>query len=330
MSEYWWDRSGDDPELERVERLLSALTSQRHAPPERPRLLVTRWRVAAALALSAAAVLAFGLWRRHSGSAWEVYAIAGTPTLQNAPISGVGRWSTDQVLETGPGARAKILIDRIGEVDVEPGSRLRLLPTRGREHRLALDSGTLRAFIWAPPRRFFVETPEAVAVDLGCAYSLQVETSGAGWLRVAFGWVSFFSPTTDREVYVPAGAACILLPGRGAGTPHFEDASKRFLTAVGRLDASTEDREAVSILLAEARRKDALTLLQLLPHLALPERTRIFDGLAGLVPPPAGVERDAILRGDQRALGRYWEVFGLGELKWWRLGRDLPGPPNRP
>ena len=32
---------------------------------------------------------------------------------------------------------------------------------------LALARGKMEAFIWAPPRQFFVDTPSAVAVDLG-------------------------------------------------------------------------------------------------------------------------------------------------------------------
>jgi hypothetical protein len=38
--------------------------------------------------------------------------------------------------------------------------------------------------IWAPPRLFFVDTPSAVAADLGCSYTLEVKDDGAGVLRV--------------------------------------------------------------------------------------------------------------------------------------------------
>ena len=40
---------------------------------------------------------------------------------------------------------------------------------------MALDQGTIHARIWAPPKFFYVNTQAAVAVDLGCAYTLHVD-----------------------------------------------------------------------------------------------------------------------------------------------------------
>ena len=36
----------------------------------------------------------------------------------------------------------------------------------------------MSARIWAPPRLFYVNTPSAVAEDLGCAYTLEVDDLG--------------------------------------------------------------------------------------------------------------------------------------------------------
>ncbi len=326
MSDYWWDRSGSDPDLERVEALLARLAFRGGTPPASLPPPRRSWRLAVAGAAVAGAGL-LALWVGRRDETWSVYALAGTPAIEGTRFSTVSRWKPGQALETGPDARAKILVGRIGEVDLEPGSRLRLLRAGRRQQRLALDRGGLRAFIWAPPRRFFIETREAVAADLGCAYSLHVDDAGGGWLRVAFGWVSFTS--ADREVYVPAGASCALYPGRGSGTPHYDDASPHFKKSLLALDVG-EDTAALSEVLAAARQKDVLTLIQLLPRFEGEARARTFDRMAALVPPPPGVDRDLVLRGDQSALGRYWGALGLGELKWWKLGRDLPGPPGRP
>lgn len=328
MSEYWWDRSGRDPDLERIEALLCSFAFRTRSRAEPTPSPAGRKRLAAALVAASAFALLLLLWAVGRRPAWDVYTLAGKPTIEGTTFSGLGRWSPGQALETGPDARAKVLVGRIGEIDLEPDSRLRLVHTDRKQHRLALDRGSLRAFIWAPPRRFLIETREALAVDLGCAYSLRVEPSGEGWLRVAFGWVSF--ETDDREVYVPAGAACLLHRGRGPGTPHFEDASERFRAALASLDEGGADGATLEALLAEARKRDALTLLQLLPRLDPAGRARLYEHLRALVPPPPGVDREAILRADTQALGRYWDALGLGELKWWRLGRDLTSPPNRP
>jgi hypothetical protein len=70
---------------------------------------------------------------------------------------------------------------------VEPSTRFRLLRMDSGLERLALDRRTIRALIWAPLGQFVVDTPSAVTVDMGCAYTLQVDDSGAGLVRTSLG-----------------------------------------------------------------------------------------------------------------------------------------------
>ena len=72
----------------------------------------------------------------------------------------------------------------IGEVEVDPNTRVRLVRARETEHRLRLARGTLHVTISAPPRYFVVDTPSAVATDLGCMYTLEVGPDGIGRLNV--------------------------------------------------------------------------------------------------------------------------------------------------
>jgi hypothetical protein len=273
------------------------------------------WRVGVS---AVAAALALAFWLRPPPG-WPVVALAGRPTVDGREVAPGARLRSGQTLETGPEARAKLLIGRIGEVDLEPGSGLRLVEEKS--HRLALDHGALRAFIWAPPRTFSVKTKEALAVDLGCAYSLRVDRTGEGLLQVAFGWVSF--DAREREVYVPAGAACALHAGKGAGTPYFEDADAGFRQALALIDQGRSDEATLGAFLAAARPRDAFTLLQVMDRLPGPERARVYDRLTALVPPPRGVEREAMLAGDMGAKSAFWASLGLGEMKWWQLGPGL-------
>ena len=93
--------------------------------------------------------------------------------------------------------------------------------------------GRIFATIMAPPRVFTVETPSAVAVDLGCSYSLEVDDSGESALYVASGSVALAD--RGREIIVPTDAICISRPGSGPGTPYFESASKRLQEALRQL-----------------------------------------------------------------------------------------------
>ena len=48
------------------------------------------------------------------------------------------------------------------------------------------------------------------------------------------------------------------------------------------------------------------------------DRTAVVDALAALVPMPASVTRDAVMRLDQEALDQWWDALGLRDTGWWR------------
>jgi len=327
--DYLWDGSGEpDPEVERLERVLSRLRSGRPAPelraPAGRRLFGGSL---AALAAAASLVLAMsGAWLspRGRGASWEVTRLEHVPAGET--VAGVERLRVGEWLETGESSSARMKVGAIGQVEIEPRTRLRLVDAGAASHRLALARGVLHARIWAPPGRFFVDTPSAVAVDLGCEYTLAVDETGAGLLRVSSGWVGF--EHGGRESFVPRGAACATRPGSGPGTPYYEDAPEELRRALADVDfgpAATRP-EAVRSVLASARREDALSLWHLLARLDGADQAAVYDRLAGLVAPPDGVTREGVLAGDRRMLDRWWEALGLGAAGWWRHWKiDSPG-----
>jgi hypothetical protein len=214
----------------------------------------------------------------------------------------VGEW-----LETGSSSRAKIAVGAIGQVEIDPNTRVRLVETKPTEHRLELARGKMSARIWAPPRLFFVDTPSAVAADMGCAYTLEVDEQGAGILHVTSGWVAL--QFRDRESMVPAGAACVTRPGIGPGTPYFEDASTTFRNALWKIDFEPGNTtpDTLEQVLVESRPRDTLTLWHLLSRVDGDGRARVFDRLALFAPPPEGVTRDGVLRRDERML-QLWKA----------------------
>ena len=121
---------------------------------------------------------------------------------------------------------------------------------------MALDRGRIRALIWAPPRNFFVNTPSAVAVDLGCAYTLDVDPRGWGLVHVTSGWVAF--EYGGRESFIPQNAVCATRPRFGPGTPHYADASPALVEALSILDfPATENvnrSSALDVVLGASRR----------------------------------------------------------------------------
>jgi FecR protein len=337
--DYLWDRSGKpDPEIQRLEALLGKFRHDRHAP-EFPQIVPDRrWTflprragMFPALAMIAAvvtiAVVIFLVHGRKSpsaaGAGWNVSRVAGTPRIGPKAIGGKEETShlgIGQVLETDSQSRASLQADDIGQIEVDPSTRLRLLTMTAGLKRMVLDRGTIHARIWAPAGQFVVDTPSAVIVDLGCAYTLQVDDSGAGLVRTSLGWVGF--KLNGREAFIPAGAACATRPKVGPGTPYFEDASSEFRTALARFDLDDTPQQRagdLAIVLDQARKRDALTLWHLLARVEDEgQRVLVYDRLRELAPPPAGVTQEGILRLDQPMLDLWWNELGFDDISVWR------------
>ena len=327
--DYLWDGSREpDPEIQRLELLLGKLRHNRPAPEFPAKVVRFPWLAwleffPLRAAVAAMILLATGFWvaTRGPSSGWEVTSLEGRPLVGSDRISESGRLDVGEWLETDATSRAKLKMGMVGEVELQPNTRVKLVKSRLTEHRVALERGTIHARIWAPPRLFSVETPSALAVDLGCIYTLEVDRAGAGLLHTIVGWVGF--EWKGRESFVPAGAACATRPGIGPGTPYFEDASEAFRASLARFDfepASPEERAAaMDAVLTECRNRDALTLWHLLSRTTGGERARVYDRLASLLPAPAGATREGVLRGDKEMLDHWWDTLGLGEASWWRI-----------
>jgi hypothetical protein len=338
--DYLWDGSGEpDPEIQQLENLLGRFRYSRPATEFPPIALAPphwTWRwllgnralagsIAAAVAVLLVVAGAWLAWRRGepataSTPGWEVVPVAGTPYVGSKAVGQdrTGKLGVGQTLMTDAVSRASVTVDEIGDVDVEPNTRLRLLQAGSAGKRLALDRGTIHAAIWASPGDFVVDIPSAVAVDMGCAYTLKVDDSGAGLLRTTLGWVGF--KLGGREAFIPAGAACATRPGMGPGTPYFEDASETFRAALSEFDVGNpgERSAELGVVLAQARQRDALTLWHLLARTDQSERGRVYDRLAALVPPPGGVNRAGIISLDQTMLDLWWNKLDLGDVSLWR------------
>lgn len=317
-SDYLWDKSGEPgADVAALERLLGGMREHCPIPAlgQLPAVAPRRsFRVAgrAALALAATIILvpcaaALRVWL----TPWTVTALEGSvrvgETVAASPMSVRG----GQVIETSETSRALLEVGVIGHVEIDTRSRVRIVTTNRREHRLALEHGRISVVIAAPPRWFTVDTPSAAAIDLGCAYVLEVDAAGRGTLRVQEGWVELDGGA--YEAIVPEHAMAHLRAGRGPGSPYYQDVSDVFREALSVVDFGRDDeiRSALPVLLADARPRDSLTLLSLLRRLSSAGRGEVYDRLSTLLPPPAQVTRERIVGGDNEAVDQWWEVLAL-------------------
>ncbi len=331
--DYLWDKSGTpDPDVERLEQMLERFRHDRLAP-DLPAVLPVenlprRSRVFWALAAAALVLLALGVWFMRfavNRSAWTVADLDGSPRLGNEVALRQEKWKPGDAIETDAASRVELQVQGLGQLEVEPNSRLTLLKASAEQQQIRLDRGTIRASIVAPPYVFLVHTPTAYAMDMGCAYTLQVNDDGSSILRVTIGWVDL--QRGWRQSLVPAGAAAESRRGIGPGAPYFEDASERFRQALEIVNFDLSDAQArssaLTVVLGEARPRDAYTLLNLFRRVDSEDRGRLYDRLAALVSPPSGATRDAAVNGNWNALDPWWDALGIGHAK-----KGLKKPPR--
>jgi len=257
------------------------------------------------VAAMAVAALAMGVFlRMHvpegagptAASAWEVTSVRGAPWIGSVRVTDSGRLRPGDSLQTNSSSEAHVKIADIGQLDLDPNSRIRLITTNSDQHRIALERGKMTARTWSPPRLFVVETPTATAVDLGCIYSCEVQRDGSTLLHVTLGLVAL--DFHGRETVIPAGAYCRTRPGAGLGTPYFDDASDRLQAALDHVDFGkngAERAKQLDIVLKESRPRDTFTLWYLVSRLDGEMRSSVVDRMTALVPLPSGVTRAGVL-----------------------------------
>lgn len=310
-----WDKSGPpDAELRELERVLRPhrwsaelpeLSAAATDAEERPSAAGTRARVRVlARALVAAVVLlGMGLLVRNafvaSAPSYDVEWRGPTGTLRTASLR------AGELVLTDADSRAQLRIGDIGQLELDPGGRLRLasaseLWRSDAAHLVHLEQGLLRASIFAAPRVFQVGTPGGLAVDMGCIYTTEVLDDGLTRLSVETGQVSFETPA--RQVTVPSGASLVARPGLGPGTPAWDDAPADFRELLGRVDLGEALADDLDRLLTSSRARDSLSLAHLLDVAPAAWRDALVTRLAELEPPDEASWPESVRAGESEAL----------------------------
>ena len=301
--DYLWDRSGDeDPDVARLEKLLSPL--KHDAPLDELRMRRKRpiWPYAIAL-VAAAAIVAVIAWPRGAqkpseyacgaqASGFAFTARGGNVACGGANVP-AGVLPVGGTLDTGA-HEADLAIADIGSAQLSPQTRVRLDQTSADRHQLYLERGRMHAKVSAPPRIFAVGTPSGQVTDLGCAYTLEVDDKGAGSIEVQSGMVEL-EAATGRVVVVPAGANARLLAGRRASLPLDKGANAQLVAAVRAYHDGTGGMDRV---LAAAKKSDSITIANLARLVDGDEKRTALARLQELFPAPQQMSVDDIIELD--------------------------------
>jgi ferric-dicitrate binding protein FerR (iron transport regulator) len=322
--DYLWDKSGEDPEVAKLEQLLGGYAHDAPLREPPPRAQVRRGRrtafIIASVAVAAAAALLLFLWSRKDSptkpeqplvaEAGFAYQVTGGAAMCNGNpqhpggegILKVGSW-----LETEAGAVADVKIADIGDVKLKPNSRMRLVATGPDQHRLELERGKLSARVTAPPRLFVIDTPVISTVDLGCAYDMEVDENGRTHVRVTSGSVMLEGHA--RTSWIPWGYEATADAGIGPGTPVRTDAPAAFRDAITRFDAGLAGggggwgtEPPIATIVDEAGAADAPTLWNMLQRTEGADRAAVFARLDEVAIRPEWVLEEDVLSLQPKAL----------------------------
>jgi hypothetical protein len=299
--DYLFDKDGEpDPDVRELEETLRPLAYEPRSFRSRSVTAsrFTVWRLAVAASVLLAVTAGALMLERWTAPAFDVIR-THEAVVRNARLR-EGTW-----LETAAAETAAVKVADIGELTLAPDSKLRLLRTGAAEHRMELTRGSLRARVHAPPRLFVVETPSAVAVDLGCVYTLAVLPDKSTRLEVAVGQVELQGH--GKRSVVPFDAEAISVAGKGPGLPISLRASASFRAAVDGFTRNPAAESQLRSLVESAEPADVVTLINLLPRVEANRRELILERVARFVPLPKGLTRDLAGDLDSAPMLALWE-----------------------
>ena len=214
------------------------------------------------------------------------------------PSNGARLSRAGAIVKTGPASTVRLEASAIGIVDIGENTTVRLIENRSGRHILVACSGNdSRADLLAAGRvrRRYSSRPRhrpgmRISTVRRAEWKGRAPCLLPGWVELARGFT---------QSLVPQGAAATIAADGSLSAPYFEDASAEFQDAVRRYD--------LPVILKLARRRDALTLLNLCSRATLDQQLQIYDRLNQLVPAPPPISRDSV---------RWWTP-GATEA-WWR------------
>lgn len=301
-----WDGTGDeDPEVRDLLAALRPFSYRAELSIERRRTFLRRISAAAAVLLAA----------------FSFYALLNNlpssdplPRKSRSDGSLLARAGLEVIVDASDQRPKRLVVGRLGFVDVDPGSKMRVLSAEANLHHLYLAEGSATATIGARARTFQIGTPAGMAVDLGCKYRVDVRKDGATSVVVVSGAISF--ETAGKKVWMPRGTTTVSIPGRGPGAPVWDgEVGDDYREALDTIEFSrTPSSEALAKVLRESRPKDGITIYHLLASSDETVRTASFERLEALCPPSAEVDLSSARRGDLAALERWRDEM---TLRYW-------------
>lgn len=226
------------------------------------------------------------------GFNWKITDLQGNVTINGKPASQVDELSIGDWIETDELSSATINIPDIGNITLEPGTKIRLVQSDDDKKKIELQYGTINSDTRTSTSNLYINADKTTAIDNGSMFSFAVDKNGEGMIFVKDGSVKVKSD--KRDAIIPQGQFCFVMTGMGPGTPFNKDASKELRKALMVYDFYNGGAEALSHVYRVAGVHDAVTLVNLLPHASGNDQVAVWNKISNYYSPPGNIKRDSI------------------------------------
>jgi hypothetical protein len=120
-----------------------------------------------------------------------------------------------------------------------------------------------------------------------------MDHAGDGLLYVKSGRVSL-ETAGGRESLVPEGKFCVLKKDIGPGTPFRGDTSPQLKKALMDFDFGNCGSTCVNVILKNAKKTDAVTLINIIPRVDEEYKTIVYTKVSDYYAPPKNLPKDSI------------------------------------
>lgn len=261
---------------------------------------------------------------------WHVTKVKGTPVINDGAksIASFDSLKAGDWIETDDSSKAIITIAGLGEITVEPKSKVKILNSEKGEHKVLLEYGTINTNFSQKSEKFSIETKNSIAWDnnpKGTAYTFSVDNKGDGMILVKDG--SVLLESRGKESVVPAGKICLVQASVGPGTPFSVNASAEFRNALYTYDFEPSNTNAIYNVINTANNSDMISLINLIPRVNDDMKEQIYSKVSGVVAPPTYIIKDSLRYFDCEKLGEWIEK--CQEQVWQNVEKNLEGLDER-
>ncbi|MBP9095922.1 MAG: FecR domain-containing protein [Ignavibacteria bacterium] len=211
-------------------------------------------------------------------SNWKLISLKGGAFVNGVKSDkvNIGDW-----IQTDSVSSVVLKIANVGDVSIEPNTKVRFIQSDGNISRIEVLYGTVNAST-SQADKFVLQASNMRVQDKGGSYSFKVDDKGNGVIYVNNGVANVESG--NKSAVVTDGKFCLYKPEYGIGVPFRKDAKPEFQDALFQYDFNNGGAPSIYYAMANAGPEDYASLVNLIPRVDNQTKYLVLNKLGKLAP----------------------------------------------